>query len=1175
MSEPVQFDSLKITRLRGFEPPGFALDELSEGINVVYGPNASGKSTVAVALRKLLWPDQLADASEMVSGRLAVGGKTGRVEIDAGRIQRTGAADERLARNLPAADHRDRYHLYLHELLEAQNQSFAEAIRRDAVGGFDVDQAAEALGFAEVRTRSGRSTERVEEARETVRERRRRQEALREEERRLDRLRDDLDEATRAGRRVEQVKVALDILEARVALREARRGLEAFPEVHEELRGNEIDRAKHLRERADQLEDDIADAERARDEAEARLEENPLPDDGVDESFVERLDKRVDRLESAVNEIDAARDDLAGAKRERDRLADKLDTVADPERAAELDPDNLEPIDGYLREVDELRGERRALEMFRHVFENDEVPGRDRVEELGEGARQLRRWLRARAGEGDTETDESGGNRTARRISMAVAAVLMAAGAVYSAMFHLAALLFVLLGAVLLAVYLLVGGDEGDEERGRTEVYRRDFREELNLEEPESWTMEAVEQRLKAIEEQLVKVKTARAKDRLWSQSDFDEAVVAQRERDLEERRSQMIDALGLSPHPETGNAGLARTVDHLRRFQRADAAVEEARAKVESREKRRDDLIDEIGDQLSEVGLDRPSTVGEAKGMLETVRNAEREHDRATRDRRQARSKLDDAEQKLEQVRSQRQKLFADLGLEPGDDERLAELCDEHDDWNAAADGVQKAQVRVENEKRRTSQFEEFDDSLLEESPAKLESILEELEDAHAQRDELRDEISRIEQRIESAKSSHDLEEATAEYRRVRDDLAAERRGDYRQAAGHALARFVADETRDRELPEVFHRAREMFQQVTKGQYRLEFDDGQPPTFRAFDTVRERIHPLEELSSGTRLQLLLAVRIAFVEKEERDLAVPLVFDETLANSDDLRARALIDVIRRFADQGRQIFYFTAQRDEVRKWRSVLDKEGENSARFIPLADASADGGEEWTSDLSAEVFASPDSVPAPDGDSHQDYGDRLDRSNWSPRQPVGSLHLWYLVEDVDRLHRLLEAGFERWGQLEALGETGGLAAAEIDEEAYRRIAARARGVETFGDAWSRGRGEPVDRSVLEETDAVTDNFIDQVTELCEQVDGDGRRIVEGLDAGEVNRFRQAKVRELEEFFEQHGYIEPADTLAADEIRTRVLADLADAIEEGIIERVDIDRLLRRVGRSGPSQSVQ
>jgi hypothetical protein len=106
MSDPIQFDSLQITRLRGFEPPGFALEELS------------GKSTVAAALQKLLWPDELADAGEMVSGRLAVGGKTGRVAIDAGRIQRTGSADDRLARERLAADHRDRYHLYLHELLD-------------------------------------------------------------------------------------------------------------------------------------------------------------------------------------------------------------------------------------------------------------------------------------------------------------------------------------------------------------------------------------------------------------------------------------------------------------------------------------------------------------------------------------------------------------------------------------------------------------------------------------------------------------------------------------------------------------------------------------------------------------------------------------------------------------------------------------------------------------------------------------------------------------------------------------------------------------------------------------------------------------------------------------------------------------------------------------------------
>ena len=45
-----------IDRLDGLEPSGFALAELEPGINIVYGPNASGKTSLCGAIRQLLAP---------------------------------------------------------------------------------------------------------------------------------------------------------------------------------------------------------------------------------------------------------------------------------------------------------------------------------------------------------------------------------------------------------------------------------------------------------------------------------------------------------------------------------------------------------------------------------------------------------------------------------------------------------------------------------------------------------------------------------------------------------------------------------------------------------------------------------------------------------------------------------------------------------------------------------------------------------------------------------------------------------------------------------------------------------------------------------------------------------------------------------------------------------------
>jgi len=68
---------------------------------------------------------------------------------------------------------------------------------------------------------------------------------------------------------------------------------------------------------------------------------------------------------------------------------------------------------------------------------------------------------------------------------------------------------------------------------------------------------------------------------------------------------------------------------------------------------------------------------------------------------------------------------------------------------------------------------------------------------------------------------------------------------------------------------PDVFERAREILTTITRGRYRLDFDEAEAE-FRVFDETKEGL-ALDELSSGTRVQVLLAVRIAFVEQQEQE----------------------------------------------------------------------------------------------------------------------------------------------------------------------------------------------------------------------------------------------------------------------------------------------------------------
>src|SRR5690606_11810433 len=164
----------------------------------------------------------------------------------------------------------------------------------------------------------------------------------------------------------------------------------------------------------------------------------------------------------------------------------------------------------------------------------------------------------------------------------------------------------------------------------------------------------------------------------------------------------------------------------------------------------------------------------------------------------------------------------------------------------------------------------------------------------------------------------------------------------------GDLLLGTVQQETRDAALPIVFHRARELFAIITRGKYELQFEAGPPPEFTSLDTSTGMTLSLDQLSSGTRVQLLMAIRLAFVENVEVGPRLPVILDETLGNSDEFRAGAIIDAATDICKHGRQVFYFTAQGEEVARWQhriEAMPEEDRPAIRVIELAEVRRDAG--------------------------------------------------------------------------------------------------------------------------------------------------------------------------------------------------------------------------------------
>ena len=103
----LRLSALQVRRMPGI-PEGFTLPELSEGVTVVFGPNASGKSSSARAIETALWPGREAQRGVAVVAEYWIDGSRYRVEVDSGHVavQRDGA--EARAPELPAPELRHR-----------------------------------------------------------------------------------------------------------------------------------------------------------------------------------------------------------------------------------------------------------------------------------------------------------------------------------------------------------------------------------------------------------------------------------------------------------------------------------------------------------------------------------------------------------------------------------------------------------------------------------------------------------------------------------------------------------------------------------------------------------------------------------------------------------------------------------------------------------------------------------------------------------------------------------------------------------------------------------------------------------------------------------------------------------------------------------------------------------
>ncbi|WP_248909150.1 ATP-binding protein [Halocatena marina] len=1143
--DPICFEEIHVTHAPGFETGGFVVDNLCSGINVVHGPNAAGKTTLAEAVEWLCWPEAADERASLV-GRFSMNSDTWRVEVENGRSTYQRDGQETNGPRLPPSDQCDRYRLSLYDLLQRDNtnESFAEIIERESAGGYDLSTAHDTLSYSDSPSRANRNV--VQDAKGAIQElheARNEVAQLHKEQDKLSRLRTELEAARQAQEQTELLKQAIDHAQVRNELKQAESRLDEFPEAVERVDGDEIDHVRTLEDQIDEWTTKKTEAEETKSDAQERLAASDLPEQGLPTGRIDHLKRLRDDLASAEDRKRDLKEDLVDAKRQRETAREDIPLEVDNKDLVDFEPVTWKTISKFAREAEELQAERNERNAIQQLLADGTHSGPD-LSTLLRASQSLEDWLAT-----SVTTDSNGGSK-AVRIAVFSSASLAAAGIVLGLLVH--PLLFsILLVAVGILWYGLRDRSQLSDGSDSRELHRESF-QKTGLRPPEGWSDDEVRTRLINLYDEIAKRQLSERRTEWRNSLATDAETLEQKEQALAQTRTKLQEQLGAAP--DASDVELVVLSKRVLDWQDTNDEVEGILERIETVNGQIEMAHAELRVKLEPYSYDDIESSGKATETIRQLETREQQHETAQRDLDQATQTVREATGKIDDLVDERDEIYADLGLETDDHDTLETLCDRVDAYNSVKSDVRNAEIRTKTEFEKLKSYPEFEPELKTREITDLRGDLREAEQSAGEYDELQSQIANIKAEIGQAKSDNQVETALTKRNRTLDALQDQRADDCSAMVGDALVDHVQEATMETNRPEVFERARNILTTITKGRYRLDFDENEA-TFRAFDKSEQTGLALDELSSGTRVQVLLAVRIAFVEQQEQGAQIPLLLDETLANTDDRRAEMIIESVIALAQNGRQIFYFTAQGHEVAKWLDALTDTNDLNHQIIDLVTASNIDNAVQIPDLkSTESFTA--APPSPDGHDHASFGEALDVESFDLHRGVGTAHLWYVVDDVEALYQLLDSGIKRWGQLDNLLKRGN---GNLLWDSDQLVTARenAAALNEFVAAWRIGRGKPVDREVLNSSGAVSETFIDEVSELAKELERDGSQIVEALHGGEVNLFRSGKADDLKIYLEENEYIVPQDTLDLVQIRARVVERF---IDEGVPREEAKDR---------------
>jgi uncharacterized protein YhaN len=368
-----------------------------------------------------------------------------------------------------------------------------------------------------------------------------------------------------------------------------------------------------------------------------------------------------------------------------------------------------------------------------------------------------------------------------------------------------------------------------------------------------------------------------------------------------------VLEAAGLPPKTTPESAlEVARAVgDGLEEV----ARISELKRSVEGIDRDRREFETQVGKLCSAVAPDLATLEPEAAVATLMERLSATEAAAAARSalvEQQAalQEELREAEDELAQHDDQLEELMLAAGCE--DVEELPALEDQASRARALRQELERLErqaVEVGEDRfdQLVAELSEFD---ADAGVARLAQIEEQIGELSSQRDQVKTTLGERQGQLHVAESDLSPVEAAEDAELAKAELELAAREHMRAKLGATVVRRAMERYRRLHQDPLLTRANELFARFTLGSFvELFVDHDEDAGAILVGRQRDRqLKRVEEMSSGTREQLFLALRIAAIERYVATAgAIPVIFDDAFLESDEKRSAKIFDALAELA----------------------------------------------------------------------------------------------------------------------------------------------------------------------------------------------------------------------------------------------------------------------------------